>query len=809
MKISVSTFKKWWTEDVYRSALLIFGFLLACFFAQGMPYWDCDYNVNFAAARGQSLFQLVWGWVSPIYTGIDNWGFLDRPAQFIVYKFCFAIAGYHAWPYILFKCACFAGLGAMIYTWALRLLPETSKSRMPAAAAALCFLVAPGPVGSLVWLADFGVAAELVFLIVTLIAWEQIERTPVEWRSLSLLHNPEHRKWLYKWIALSFAVYLGYKTKADLKLIPLIIAGYVLLTRWKQWRLFGIPIAMMLILAVPWSPQVLTKLPPFIPGSRAAAGGYVWAPANFDVWRQFLWSSDPYSFAASWRSGTLSLAGLLGPFLLSVIVVYLIWRLRSFSTINWNLAEAPQARARLFVIIWFGVILVGVSALPAVSYFFRIRWSILTLIPVSILLAWIFNLFREPLARMPRWAAAGCVAVICLQAGLNLSRSIVHRWELGQTMIAVDQVYAYVAKTYPNDELAIAPSFLSYNYRTDVGSAFLLRDSLSSLDDLSRRHTPNRTSVIAWQPSLWEQLDVVGQFSGCTAATLFEAVFSCPADQGVFLMRYIGPDPGYQAAEAARTRGDIAGARNLYEEFLTRHPLNMGAQFKDGVAAYQQQDWAGSERAFAILEEDFPGNSSVLYNRAMTLLQLKQNGAAIKRLKRVVAVNPRDYDALANLYRAFGMNGDQKEAAATLQTIQTLYPGNNPQSPILALRDASGNQYRAPLDELAAAEQLARTRPTPENYLNLSLQLDRSLRYEDSIKACRAALKLNPDYAEADNNIAAAYEAMGMWDEAIGAAQEALRLKPGYQLAQNNLNWSLSQKKLHGASPSVEHKPTL
>ena len=50
---------------------------------------------------------------------------------------------------------------------------------------------------------------------------------------------------------------------------------------------------------------------------------------------------------------------------------------------------------------------------------------------------------------------------------------------------------------------------------------------------------------------------------------------------------------------------------------------------------------------------------------------------------------------------------------------------------------------------------------------------------------------------------------MGMWDEAIGAAQEALRLKPGYQLAQNNLNWSLSQKKLHGASPSKEHKPTL
>ena len=44
-------------------------------------------------------------------------------------------------------------------------------------------------------------------------------------------------------------------------------------------------------------------------------------------------------------------------------------------------------------------------------------------------------------------------------------------------------------------------------------------------------------------------------------------------------------------------------------------------------------------------------------------------------------MNPRDYDALANLYRAFGMNGDQKEAAATLQTIQTLYPGKQSAKP--------------------------------------------------------------------------------------------------------------------------------
>ena len=37
------------------------------------------------------------------------------------------------------------------------------------------------------------------------------------------------------------------------------------------------------------------------------------------------------------------------------------------------------------------------------------------------------------------------------------------------------------------------------------------------------------------------------------------------------------------------------------------------------------------------------------------------------------------------------------------------------------------------------------------------------------------ALRRKPDYPEAYNNIAAAYEAMSMWDPAIEAAQQALR----------------------------------
>ena len=78
----------------------------------------------------------------------------------------------------------------------------------------------------------------------------------------------------------------------------------------------------------------------------------------------------------------------------------------------------------------------------------------------------------------------------------------------------------------------------------------------------------------------------------------------------------------------------------------------------------------------------------------------------------------------------------------------------------------------------------------------MSLQYHQAGKYQECIDAARKALRLKPDYPEAYNNIAAAYEAMSMWDPAIEAAQQALRLKPDYQLAKNNLAWSMSQKKL-------------
>lgn len=99
-------------------------------------------------------------------------------------------------------------------------------------------------------------------------------------------------------------------------------------------------------------------------------------------------------------------------------------------------------------------------------------------------------------------------------------------------------------------------------------------------------------------------------------------------------------------------------------------------------------------------------------------------------------------------------------------------------------------------DRSAAVAVQNYSRLTASEWLSLSQTLYQQGKYLESIGAARTALSLKPDYAEAYNNIGAAYAALRLWDPAIEADQQAVRLNPALQLARNNLAWALSQKNL-------------
>ena len=109
--------------------------------------------------------------------------------------------------------------------------------------------------------------------------------------------------------------------------------------------------------------------------------------------------------------------------------------------------------------------------------------------------------------------------------------------------------------------------------------------------------------------------------------------------------------------------------------------------------------------------------------------------------------------------------------------------------------DAAALQYAvSPQKRIELALKLARSNPTPENFLDLSLVYYNAGNFQECIRAAQQALKLRPNYAEAYNNIGAAYNELKMWDKGIEACQKALKLKPDFELARNNLNWAKRNK---------------
>jgi tetratricopeptide (TPR) repeat protein len=67
-------------------------------------------------------------------------------------------------------------------------------------------------------------------------------------------------------------------------------------------------------------------------------------------------------------------------------------------------------------------------------------------------------------------------------------------------------------------------------------------------------------------------------------------------------------------------------------------------------------------------------------------------------------------------------------------------------------------------------------------------------RYQECIDAAREALKLNPNYAEAYNNLGYCSGGLGKWDEGVQYLNEALRIRPDFQLAKGNIAWIQAER---------------
>jgi tetratricopeptide (TPR) repeat protein len=219
----------------------------------------------------------------------------------------------------------------------------------------------------------------------------------------------------------------------------------------------------------------------------------------------------------------------------------------------------------------------------------------------------------------------------------------------------------------------------------------------------------------------------------------------------------------------------------LWHDVVLKSPRNGRGLMNYGNTLMAKGDYAGALDYYHRALQLTPQYSVLLINLAIAEDATKQSAAAEQHFKEALRFAPTSPDSYTYYARYLLSNSRADEARAFLQSALELSPTDVNARDLLAR--ANGQSVDQP------------TTQTPEFYLGLSLQFYREERYAESIAASRVALTRRPNYAEAWNNIGAAYNKLGNYEKAADAFEEALRLKPDFQLARNNLQYAREMAK--------------
>lgn len=246
-------------------------------------------------------------------------------------------------------------------------------------------------------------------------------------------------------------------------------------------------------------------------------------------------------------------------------------------------------------------------------------------------------------------------------------------------------------------------------------------------------------------------------------------------------------------------KGDYRRALEYFERAAVFNPSYSFLEINRGIANAGLNQKAEAEAHFLRAIELSPNIAESHYFYARWLRQEGRTATALAELDRTIQLNPDYLPAQYLAMQTYGEQGDAAKARELARGVLQRFPSDNTAQSFLAQADRNPD---------GTGTRVIQTAPqTADDYVQLSLDYYRSGRFEDSVQAAQQALKLQPKYAAAYNNIAAAHAQLRNWDRAIEAAQAALKIQPDFQLARNNLAWAESQKKLEEEKRSTNSQP--
>jgi tetratricopeptide (TPR) repeat protein/hypothetical membrane protein len=260
----------------------------------------------------------------------------------------------------------------------------------------------------------------------------------------------------------------------------------------------------------------------------------------------------------------------------------------------------------------------------------------------------------------------------------------------------------------------------------------------------------------------------------------------------------------------------------LWYDVTQKSPNNGRGWMNYGLTLMERGDYQNALVCYLKALPLSPMYSTLMVNLGIVYGGLNQPANAESYFKRAISLAPQNPESYSYYSRYLAMSGDLKDAKwvanqalslnavdivaldAKMLALQGLKEWGDLEKTAmnkLALFPGDVNALNflaAAKNKKAAVEVSPKPLLTPKtaaDFIDLSLILYRQGKFEESIRACEDALKLDPRSADAYSNIGAAYNSLGQFDKGIDACRKALAIDPNHQYAKGNLNWALSGKK--------------
>jgi tetratricopeptide (TPR) repeat protein len=228
----------------------------------------------------------------------------------------------------------------------------------------------------------------------------------------------------------------------------------------------------------------------------------------------------------------------------------------------------------------------------------------------------------------------------------------------------------------------------------------------------------------------------------------------------------------YSEAQAAKSRGDLAGAAAKYRSIVTLDPGLAPAYNNLGMLYLEMRDYAKAAEAFeAGLKRD-PSMSPSLVLLGISYFQLRDYKRAQPLLERAVRALPKDEQARLYLGLCLSKTGQLDQSATILRSLTKESPAN------LEALYALGQLYMALAQD--TFRQLAAG--APDSYLTHLVEgeaQEKMERYDDAVLEYKQAIERQPPgYLGLNYKLGNAYWLAGKWEEAIASFKQELAVDP-------------------------------